>query len=189
MEPEPKDEKWYRENYRSEVPRTGDAVACARRADRDVVQGVTKLYGLKYSLCLDMCAEDRSVYFWSIFGPAEVDTYGLNEGRTYSSLLKIPSACYDAVSCFVSLEHCIDPALIVKAACQVLKSEGLFIASVPAVGVDLDVKPHHTWYWAGWSLQRMLKRHGFCVFASLEYVGILYVLSTRADDERYIIDY
>ncbi|MGI0024131.1 MAG: methyltransferase domain-containing protein [Nitrososphaera sp.] len=127
-----------------------------------------------------MCAEDRSVYLWSIFGPAEVDTYGLNEGRTYCDILKIPSARYDAVSCFVSLEHCIDPALIVKAACQALTPKGLFVASVPAVDGVLDVKPHHTWYWAGWSLQRMLKCNGFSVFASLEYANILYVLSTRA---------
>ena len=58
------------------------------------------------------------------------------------------------------LEHCPSPELLLKECQRILKSNGLFFATVPFLWPLHDV-PHDHWRYTPWSLERLMENEGF----------------------------
>ena len=173
VDPPPKGEDYYREQYRKDVPRTQEAVKKARAVDKAVVPLLLEVMcAPTFGYVLDLCAEDASVV--SMF-ECQVDSWGLDSGP----LMSIRENAYNLVTCFLSLEHVEEPIEFARAALRSLRPGGLFIASVPNVDKDLGLRPHHTWYYRGHSLMILLKSAGFQEQATVRYGGYIYACGER----------
>ncbi len=82
-------------------------------------------------------------------------------------------ASFDAITCWHTLEHMLDPAVTLDEIGNLLKTDGVLIVAVPNFGgwqsrvfgrhwLHLDV-PRHLWHFTSDSLDQLLSRHGFNV--------------------------
>jgi cyclopropane fatty-acyl-phospholipid synthase-like methyltransferase len=94
---------------------------------------------------------------------------------------------YDSIVSLETLEHVSEPATLIKHLYELLRSEGMFIASVPTTP-GVDVNRYHFHDFTERSFRNMVRVHGFTEIASLIQVQPYPLMKTLRREESRMQD-